>query len=96
LKGYIIWPTYLDKNLSKKNGRKLPKNLALDHPKYEEIKTALESIGLNHEGQKNSKYPKDQGKDERIYGRFIVEKKFSKIEILKKISKEIRKNRGGA
>ncbi len=95
MKGYIIWPSYLDKSLSKKNGRKLPKNLALDHPKYDEIKKALDSIGLVYEGEKNSKYPKDQGKDERILGRFIVEKKFSKNEILKKISKEIRKNRGG-
>ncbi len=96
MKGYIIWPAYLDKNLSKNNGRKLPKNLALDHPKYDEIKKALESIGLNHESQKNSRYPKDQGKDDRTSGRFIVEKKYSKNEILKKISKEIRKNRGGA
>jgi len=96
LKGYIIWPSYLDKGLSKKNGRKLPKNLSLDHPKYDEIKKALESIGLNYEGEKSSRYPKDQGHDERISGRFIVEKKYSKNEILKKISKEIRKSRGGA
>ncbi len=95
MKGYIIWPAYLDKNFSKKGGRKLPKNLALDHPKFEEIKKALDSIGINHEIEKNSRYPKDQGRDERNLGRFIVEKKFSKNEILRKISKEIRKNRGG-
>jgi len=95
LKDYVIWPSYLDKNLSKKDGRKLPKNLALDHPRFDEIKKALESIGINHQIEKNSKYPKEQGKDERNLGRFLVEKKFSKNEILKKISKEIRKNRGG-
>jgi len=95
LKDYVIWPSYLDKNLSKKDGRKLPKNLALDRPKFDEIKKALESIGINHQIEKNSKYPKEQGKDERNLGRFLVEKKFSKNEILKKISKEIRKNRGG-
>jgi len=94
LKDYIIWPSYLDKNLSKKDGRKLPKNLALDHPKFDEIKKALEAIGVKHEIEKNSRYPKEQGKDDRNLGRFIVEKKFSKNEILKKISKEIRKNRG--
>ena len=95
MKDYVIWPSYLDKNLSKKDGRKLPKNLALDHPRFDEIKKALESIGINHQIEKNSKYPKEQGKDERNLGRFLVEKKFSKNEILKKISKEIRKNRGG-
>jgi len=95
LKDYVIWPSYLDKNLSKKDGRKLPKNLALDRPKFDEIKKALESIGINHQIEKNSKYPKEQGRDDRNLGRFLVEKKFSKNEILKKISKEIRKNRGG-
>ncbi|NYT03477.1 MAG: signal recognition particle protein Srp19 [Candidatus Methanofastidiosa archaeon] len=95
MKGYIIWPSYFDKNLSKKGGRKISKNLALDHPKFDEIKKALDTIGINHEVQKNSKYPKEQGKEDRNLGRFIVEKKFSKNEILKKISKEIRKNRGG-
>jgi signal recognition particle subunit SRP19 len=94
LKNYIVWPSYLDKNISKKDGRKLPKNLALDHPKFDEIKKALEVIGINHEIEKNSRYPKEQGKDDRNLGRFIVEKKFSKNEILKKISKEIRKSRG--
>jgi len=95
LKDYVIWPSYLDKNLSKKDGRKIPKNLALDHPKFDEIKKALELIGINHQIEKNSKYPKEQGRDDRNLGRFLVEKKFSKNEILKKISKEIRKNRGG-
>jgi signal recognition particle subunit SRP19 len=95
LKGYIIWPSYLNKNLSKKEGRKLPKNLSLDDPKFEEIKNALESIGINHKIEKNARYPKEQGKEDRKIGRFIVEEKFSKNEILKKISKEIRKNRGG-
>lgn len=95
MKGYIIWPSYLNKNLSKKEGRKLPKNLSLDDPKFEEIKNALESIGINHKIEKNARYPKEQGKEYRKIGRFIVEEKFSKNEILKKISKEIRKNRGG-
>ena len=95
MKDYVIWPSYLDKNLSKKDGRKLPKNLALDHPRFDEIKKALELIGINHQIEKNSKYPKEQGRDDRNLGRFLVEKKFSKNEILKKISKEIRKNRGG-
>lgn len=95
MKDYVIWPSYLDKNLSKKDGRKLPKNLALDHPKFDEIKKALELIGINYQIEKNSKYPKEQGRDDRNLGRFLVEKKFSKNEILKKISKEIRKNRGG-
>lgn len=94
MKDYVIWPSYFDKNLSKKDGRKLPKNLALDHPKFDEIKKALDSIGINHQLEKTSKYPKEQGKDERNLGRFIVEKKFSKNEILRKISKEMRKNRG--
>ena len=94
MKDYIIWPSYFDKNLSKKDGRKLPKNLALDHPKFDEIKKALDSIGISHEIEKNSRYPKEQGQEERNLGRFIVEKKFSKNEILRKISKEMRKNRG--
>ena len=94
MKDYVVWPSYFDKNLSKKDGRKLPKNLALDHPKFDEIKKALESIGINHQIEKNSRYPKEQGKEERNLGRFIVEKKFSKNEILRKISKEMRKNRG--
>lgn len=94
MKDYIIWPSYFDKNLSKKDGRKLPKNLALDRPKFDEIKKALDSIGISHEIEKNSRYPKEQGQEERNLGRFIVEKKFSKNEILRKISKEMRKNRG--
>lgn len=94
MKDYVVWPSYFDKNLSKKDGRKLPKNLALDHPKFEEIKKALESIEINYQIEKNSKYPKEQGKEGRNLGRFIVEKKFSKNEILRKISKEMRKNRG--
>ncbi len=94
MKDYIIWPAYLDKKLSKKDGRKLPKNLAVENPNLDEIKKALDTIKIKYELEKNLKYPKDQGKVERNIGRFLVEKKFSKNEILKKISKEIRKNRG--
>ena len=45
----IIWPVYFDQTETRKNGRRVPKSLAVQHPKIVEVKTAVERLGLKHE-----------------------------------------------
>ena len=44
----VIWPTYFDSTLTRKNGRIVSKSLAVSSPKILEIKTALNELGLDY------------------------------------------------
>ncbi len=83
----MIWPSYLDSKKTKKEGRRIPKNLAVSTPKLREISRAASKLGLNPEVEKDKNYPKSWWESS---GRVIVDKNQPKNEILLKISKTIK------
>ncbi|MCD6515115.1 MAG: signal recognition particle subunit SRP19/SEC65 family protein [Candidatus Asgardarchaeum sp.] len=84
--GYIIWPEYFDKNLSKRFGRKVPKNLAVENPKIEDLIKAVQRLKLDYKVEESS-FPSVWWEKS---GRLIVKYQGRKNELLKKIAKELK------
>ncbi|MEM3622411.1 MAG: signal recognition particle subunit SRP19/SEC65 family protein [Candidatus Bathyarchaeia archaeon] len=89
----IIWPAYFDSTKTRKEGRRVPKNLAVPSPKILELKEAVEKIGLEYEIVSDSSYPKMPWLKT---GMLLVKKKEAKAQIIKKISKQLTKIRSVA
>jgi signal recognition particle subunit SRP19 len=86
----IIWPAYFDQAKTRKNGRRVPKSLAVQSPKIQEIKEAAEKLGLKHEIAMETGYPKTPWFKT---GMIMVEKQGSKEQIIRKIAKQLLKIR---
>ncbi|HLE75112.1 MAG TPA: signal recognition particle subunit SRP19/SEC65 family protein [Candidatus Bathyarchaeia archaeon] len=89
----IIWPAYFDQAKTRKEGRRVPKSLAVQSPKIMEIKEAAERLGLKHEIAMEAGYPKTPGVKT---GMIMVEKKGSKEQVIKNIAKQLLKIRSEA
>ena len=83
---FIIWPIYFDQSKTKGEGRKIPKNLALPAPRLDEIQKAAERLGLKPETIPQLAYPATPWQKT---GMVTVDKKGSKLQIIRKIAKEI-------
>lgn len=82
-----IWPQYLDKKLTIKEGRKIAKEYAVSEPSLSEIERAVKRLGLQHSVQKEVSYP---GKWYEKSGRVLVEWEGTKLELLREVSGEIK------
>ena len=83
---YVIWPIYLDKSVSKMAGRKVSKKDAVEKPSIENIAKAAKLLGLNPVLEKEAIHPSKNWKKE---GRVLIDKKNSKIKLLRQISKQM-------
>ena len=86
----IIWPAYFDQTKTRKNGRRVPKSMAVPSPKIEEIGEAARKVGLKNEVIATSGYPKTPWQKT---GNILVEKKVPKEQIIKKLAKQLVKAR---
>ncbi|MEM3507261.1 MAG: signal recognition particle subunit SRP19/SEC65 family protein [Candidatus Bathyarchaeia archaeon] len=87
----IIWPANLDLRKTRKEGRKIPKSIALDMPKLHEIEAAARDLNLNPIPVKEASRPSTWWEKT---GYVIVDKKGeSKISILRKIASNISSKR---
>ena len=82
----IIWPIYFDTNRTRKQGRRVPKNLAVQFPKIDELKQAVEKLGLKNEVNLEAHFPKFHWAKT---GMLLVEKKEAKQAIIQKIAKQL-------
>ncbi|MFW9863816.1 MAG: signal recognition particle subunit SRP19/SEC65 family protein [Candidatus Thorarchaeota archaeon] len=55
----IVWPAYLDSNLSRAQGRRVPKNLGAPELTVETLQKAAESAGFEYELEPNKQYPRN-------------------------------------
>ncbi|MEM1588944.1 MAG: signal recognition particle subunit SRP19/SEC65 family protein [Candidatus Bathyarchaeia archaeon] len=86
----ILWPAYFDSAKTRKEGRKVPKSLAVPSPKISELKEAAEKLGLKHESVLDTSYPKTPWLKT---GMLLIAKKEPKNQLLKKIAKQLLKIR---
>lgn len=87
----VIYPAYLDSKASRKEGRRIPLQLAVPSPTIREIVDACMRLGLNPVVEDGKAYPRSPS----IRGRIIVEKRGeSKLGILKAIAGELKNIRG--
>jgi signal recognition particle subunit SRP19 len=86
----IIWPAYFDQAKTRKNGRRVPKNMAVQSPKIGELEEAARKLGLKNEVVATSGYPKTPWQKT---GSILVEKQVPKEQIIKKLAKQLVKTR---
>ncbi len=86
----IIWPAYFDLAKTRKNGRRVPKTLAVPSPKVEEVQEAARLLGLNPELTVAAGYPKTPWSKT---GLVLVQKNAPKEQIIKKLARQLVKAR---
>jgi signal recognition particle subunit SRP19 len=84
----IIWPIYFDCNKTRKDGRRVPKNIAVQSPKIVEIQEAADKLGLQNEVNLEAHFPKTPWAKS---GMLLVEKKEAKEKIIQKLAKQLLK-----
>lgn len=82
--GFIIYPVYFDKTVSKNFGRRLNKKYCTEKPTVNQLSKAAKAAGIHHSLESEKAHSAQPWKKD---GRLIVAKKGSKQEILYKISK---------
>lgn len=83
----IIYPAYLDANLTRKKGRRVPLQIAIHNPSLEEIFNICKALGLNPELEPDKVYPRNIS----MRGRIVVDKRGSKLKTLYLIASELKK-----
>jgi signal recognition particle subunit SRP19 len=84
---YFVFPEYLDKTLTRKEGRRLSLDFAIESPTVTEIRLAAEKLEFDYEVQKYAAYPRQWWERK---GLILIEKKKPKLQTLKDLSKEIK------
>jgi signal recognition particle subunit SRP19 len=89
----IIWPVYFDQNKTRKKGRRVSKNIAVQSPKILEIEEAAAKLHLEHEVIPDKGYPKTPWLKT---GMVLIKKDGSKEQVINKIAKQLLKTRNEA
>ncbi|MEM0448959.1 MAG: signal recognition particle subunit SRP19/SEC65 family protein [Methanomassiliicoccales archaeon] len=85
-KAWVLWPEYFDVALSRAEGRKVRKELAVSSPTVEMISKACQSLGLEHKIEINKAYP-SKWYDKK--GRVLVERSMPKTLLLLKVGERL-------
>jgi signal recognition particle subunit SEC65 len=72
--------------LTRGEGRKVKKSLAIAQPTTELISKACQSLGLEHKMEEDKAYP---GQWHRRNGRVLVDKKMAKSQLLAKVGERL-------
>ncbi|MCL5678589.1 MAG: signal recognition particle protein Srp19 [Candidatus Thermoplasmatota archaeon] len=92
-KQWVLWPSYFDIRLKRKEGRRIPKKSAIESPNIQMISDALKSLGIDHEMDENASYPSQRYRKE---GRVFVSSTVKKTEIIKAVSRKLREKQSAA
>ncbi|MDH5021261.1 signal recognition particle subunit SRP19 [Halobacterium rubrum] len=65
----VIWPAYFDAALSRREGRRVPEDLAVEEPTVDEIATAVQQVGYDAVVERDVAYPRRHWEDA---GRVLV------------------------
>jgi len=86
----IMWPAYFDSTRTRKEGRRVARNMAVPYPKIAEMNDAADKLHLNCELTPDVAFPKTPSQKS---GMVLIEKKQSKEETIKEIAKQLLKIR---
>ena len=65
----VIWPAYLDSELSRAEGRRVPTDLAVEDPTVDEIAKAVQQIGYDAIVERDKAYSREHWTER---GRVVV------------------------
>jgi len=88
----VLWLVYFDARKSRKEGRRVPKKLAVPSPKLSELAKAVEELGFKCVAEADKKYPRCWW---TTPGRVLVPKEGSlkKQELITKVAAIMKRNR---
>lgn len=55
----VIWPAYLDSEVTRSKGRRVPENLAVPEPTVDEIAAAVQQVGYDAVIERDQTYPRE-------------------------------------
>lgn len=55
----VIWPAYLDAERSRRQGRRVPEELAVPDPTVDEIASAVQQVGYDAVIERDKTYPRE-------------------------------------
>jgi len=55
----VIWPAYLDAECSRREGRRVPEDLAVPEPTVDEIAQAVQQVGYDAVIEREATYPRE-------------------------------------
>lgn len=90
---WIIWTVYFDSTKSKRLGRKVSRSISVKSPTFEELRKAVERLGLEYEAYPDKRHPASWFEGPHGYVIIKVREGLKKNALLKAIAREIVKNR---
>ncbi|MEM1506950.1 MAG: signal recognition particle subunit SRP19/SEC65 family protein [Candidatus Bathyarchaeia archaeon] len=54
----VLWPVYFDSTKTRREGRRLPKNLCVPSPSISMLERAVKDLGLSYEISQETVYPR--------------------------------------
>ena len=82
----VIWPVYFDNSKTRREGRKVPKNIAVTNPRLKELHKAAEVLGFSVRIEVDTVHPAIPWMKT---GRMWVKKVESKMNIITRIAEEL-------
>jgi len=91
MRNHIIWPSFLDSELTRKQGRRLSKGLCVRSPRAEEVLRAARRLGL--EAKMHAKaYPRRWDREKTA---LEIVTDLPRTKLIRKLAEELRKERSG-
>ena len=85
----IIWPSFIDANLTRSQGRRLPRKACVRSPDVEEMLVAAEKLGLGARIEGKA-YPRRWHVEKKA---LVLEEKSARGDVLARLSAQLRQSR---
>jgi len=85
----IIWPSFIDANLTRGQGRRLPKKACVRSPDINEMLEAAERLGVEARIEKKA-YPRRWHVEKKA---LVLGEKHPRADFLQRLSREVRQYR---
>ena len=82
----VLWPLYFDSMRSRIDGRKVPKSAAVQSPRLDEIRRAVEQLGFRYEIVSEASHPRFCLQKS---GMLVVSRVGSKTQMIREIAKQL-------
>jgi signal recognition particle subunit SRP19 len=86
----VIWPAYIDKTKSRKDGRIVSRKTSVESPTIKEINKAAAKLGMNPEVEADKAYPRSWWEDK---GRVLIDNTAPKTHHCRRICSTIKEMR---
>ncbi len=91
VKNHIVWPSFIDSELSRREGRRLAKRLCVRSPKAEELLNAARQLGLKSKIHPKA-YPRRWHREKNA---LEIETDLPRTQLIRTLAEELRKERSG-